>query len=225
MHTKQEAFDKHLNQIDHFKRYPAMLPYIGKNYGVNGQLKILLVAESNYLPEESTIQQNAEIWYSSEQSRLTDEEVDWINCRDLLQCSWSSDGHMIYRELENNLKDYFNKNTNEEKAISNVAYMNGFQRPSPVIGESIKHYLTQTDCFLSAKIISNVISIIDADLVVFVSKLAWDRLNYLLEIDDKVKVDFTCHPGTGGRYWFNKNYSHGRDKFRSILNNYISQKL
>lgn len=43
-HTKE--FDKDLETIDHYLRFPAMRPYIGQSYGKNGDSKILLVGET-----------------------------------------------------------------------------------------------------------------------------------------------------------------------------------
>ena len=213
-HTKE--FDKDLKTIDHYFRFPAMKPYIGENYGKNGHSKILLIGESNYLPKKSMVHKNAEQWYQADQSRLTNDEINWIHCRQLLECNWKSNGHMIYRELESNLKKYF-KTNNDLRAMTNVAYINGFQRPSPETGESIKKFLNKIDYKISSDVLSKVIEIISPDVVIFVSKLTWDRLRWRLKIDKEIKIDFTCHPGTGGRYWHNKNYKNGKKKFNKIL--------
>lgn len=218
MSIHSEEFDNLFNQIEHYHKFPAMRPFIGKHYGLNGSIKLLLIAESNYLPEESTIHQKANFWYNSEQKDLNKEEIKWINCRELCQCDWKPDGHMIYRELNKVLSEYFNTNLRDEKAISNVAFMNGFQRPSPKSGDSIKPYLTDIDKTISAAVISQVISVINPDLVIFVSKLAWDSLRWRLKIEDKnIVLDYTCHPATGGLYWNRKDYKHGKEKLRSIL--------
>lgn len=216
MKTHTKEFDKDLKTIDHYFRFPAMKPYIGVDYGKNGYSKILLVGESNYLPKNSMVHKNAEEWYKADQSKLTNDEINWIHCRQLLECNWKSNGHMIYRELESNLKKYF-KTNNDLRAMTNVAYINGFQRPSPETGESIRKFLNKIDYKISSDVLSKVIEIISPDVVIFVSKLTWDRLGWRLKIDKEIKIDFTCHPGTGGRYWHNKNYKNGKNKFNKIL--------
>ena len=216
MKTHTKEFDKDLKTIDHYFRFPAMKPYIGVDYGKNGYSKILLVGESNYLPKNSMVHKNAEEWYKADQSKLTNDEINWIHCRQLLECNWKSNGHMIYRELESNLKKYF-KTNNDLRAMTNVAYINGFQRPSPETGESIRKFLNKIDYKISSDVLSKVIEIISPDVVIFVSKLTWDRLGWRLKIDKEIIIDFTCHPGTGGRYWHNKNYKNGKNKFNKIL--------
>ncbi len=226
MQTHSQQFDTQLNQLNHFINFPAMRPYIGHNYGLNNNTKILLIAESNYLPEDSVIHKNAEVWYNSSQLDLNTKEINWIHCRQLCENDWKDNGLMLYRELEQNLQMHFKSSVNKERAMTNIAFMNAFQRPSPKMGESIKHYLKESDYKISSDVISQVISIIDPDLVVFVSKLAWDRLKSRLKIENsKLKIDFTCHPASGGRYWHNKQYRNGKEKFNTILNqNIISNK-
>ena len=190
MNIHSKEFDNLLNQIEHYHRFPAMRPFIGKNYGMNKKTKMLFIAESNYLPEKSTIHQKADIWYNSEQKDLDANEINWIHCRQLCECDWKSNGHMMYRELNRVLSEYFDFNLTDERAISNIAFMNGFQRPSPVLGESIKHFLTESDTTISAAVISQVISIINPDLVIFVSKLAWDRLRWRLKVENSGLIFF-----------------------------------
>lgn len=219
MNTTVKNFDNQLQEIEHYQQFPLMMPYLGPKYGSVGKVKVLLIAESNYLPENSEIHKNAEIWYGSNQNQLSRDENGWLNCRQLLECDWKSDGHKIYREINKVLSDFYD---NEERAIENIAFVNGFQRPSPIMGESIKKYLTQQDLDVSVKVLSRIISIIEPDLVVFVSKLAWDKLSQrLLKIHKNVEFEYTCHPATGGRYWNKKGYMHGVNKFRKIFKKYL----
>jgi len=123
---------------------------------------------------------------------------------------------MITRELENRLSKFID-NSNC-RAMTNVVYMNAFQRPAPVTGDSIKNFCKSIDYEISAKTIDEVIKIVDPDLVIFVSKLSWDTLRWKLSKNQGTrKIDFTCHPGTGGRYWHNKEYPHGIEKFNKLL--------
>lgn len=200
------------------------MPYIGNNYGKHKNPKILLIGESNYLPMKSKIHKKAEKWYMSTEQELTSEEIDWIHCRQLLECDWEANGHMIYRELNKNLEEHF-ENKENQRAMTNIAYINGFQRPSPETGESIKNFLTQLDYEKSADVLSQVIKIIKPDVIIFVSKLAWDKLHLKLQFDKNIKLDFTCHHGTGGRYWHNKDYKHGKKKFNRIIKSAIKDKL
>jgi hypothetical protein len=44
-----------LKKIEHFVKYPSMIPYSGQDYELDLHKKLLLIGESNYLPEESEI--------------------------------------------------------------------------------------------------------------------------------------------------------------------------
>jgi len=216
MNESTNFYDDKLTQIEHYQKFPSMLPYIGKNYGINNSRKILLIGESHYLPPKSTISRDSENWYNSKQSDLTTEEIAWINTRNILKGEWKPKGHMIFRELNARMTEFMN--IKNGRAISNVSFLNGFQRPAPETGNSIKHFCKPIDYEVGAKTINDVICVIKPDLVIFVSKLAWDKLNRKVrKTEFKTEYNFVCHPGTGGRYWHNKNYSHGLKKFKSLI--------
>jgi hypothetical protein len=105
--------------------------------------------------------------------------------------------------------------------MSNIIFMNGFQRPAPQTGNSISRFCGEADFKVGAETIDQVIKITNPDLVIFVSKLAWDKLGRRLSKESTVrKLDFTCHPGTGGRYWHKKEYQHGVNKFRELISSH-----
>lgn len=209
-------FDHLLKEIKHYQNYPSLMPFIGENYDTGDSPRILLIAESHYLPGDSVVSRDAETWYNGNYSTLTMEEVRWMHTRNLASCDWKSDGHMIFRELENKMAKYI---TNfNGRAMNSCAYMNGFQRPSPAIGDSIKYFCKEIDFIKSAEVISEVIRVIEPKLIIFVSKFTWDALAWrITKQHPNTKFDFVCHPGTGGRYWHKKGYKHGVNKFLSLI--------
>ncbi|AYN67492.1 hypothetical protein D1013_09015 [Euzebyella marina] len=221
MNKSTEFFDTKLDKIEHYQKFPSMRPFIGENYGKYNSRKIMLVAESHYLPPKSTISQNPENWYNSKQTDLSKEEIAWINTRGILSGDWKPNGHMIFRELNTRMSDFMD--VKEFRAMTNVAFMNGFQRPAPETGDSIKKFCKPIDYKIGAQTINAVINIIEPDLVIFVSKLSWDELRWKIPKSElRVKYDFVCHPGTGGRYWHNKNYEHGMKKFKSLIESEVN---
>ncbi|MBP5286483.1 MAG: hypothetical protein J6Z08_01130 [Elusimicrobiales bacterium] len=44
------SFNSKLLEIEHFKHYPQMIPFVGKNYKETG---LLVIAESHYLPPDN----------------------------------------------------------------------------------------------------------------------------------------------------------------------------
>ncbi len=91
--------DAGLAGIDHFARYPAMLPYVGAAYRGTDHRPTLLLAESHYFPPKSTAHLDAAGWYAGSQAGLTAEEASWVDCRGIVSCSWRSRGHKIFREV------------------------------------------------------------------------------------------------------------------------------
>lgn len=224
MNKSTEIFDNKLNKIEHYQKFPSMLPFIGKNYGKNNSRKIMLIAESHYLPPKSTISKNPENWYNSNQTNLSKEEKAWINTRNILSGDWKPAGHMIFRELNTRMSEFMN--VESFRAMTNVAFMNGFQRPAPETGDSIKNFCKPIDYKIGARTINEVVKIIEPDLVIFVSKLSWDKLRWKIPKSEfEVKYDFVCHPGTGGRYWHSKKYEHGLKKFKKIIENELNKNV
>jgi hypothetical protein len=221
MSTFTTEFDLELGKILHFKNYPAMFPYIGINYGKGNNPKILLIAESHYLPEGSSVSCDEKKWYS-EKMNLKNEEKEWIHTRGVLESDWRSRGHVIFKKLERCLQGYF-KMDGSTRAMTNVCYMNGFQRPSPQKGESISKCLTELDCEISSDTLSKVINIINPDIVIFVSKLSWEKLHSRLKLNTEIAIEYTCHPSTV--YWERASYKHGKQKFNDILKPLFSESI
>jgi hypothetical protein len=208
-------FDPKLQEIDHFRRYPAMLPFVGAAYHGLDHLPTLLVGESNYMPPASTVHLKADRWYAGTQSDLTAEEVMWLDCRGLLSCKWNSPGHNIYREI--------NRCVGEtgvvvpDRGVSAVAFMNAFQRPAAATGRSMKECVTDLDRSKSLDVLADTVRAIVPELVVFTSRFAGAVFGHALQTAfPALRVECVSHPADSF-YWRRKNYAHGRSKFMSIL--------
>lgn len=213
MNKSSIKFDDRLLAIEHYQNFPCMMPYIGKNYGP--KKKIMLIAESHYLPFDSTISQDPRIWYKANQQDLNNTEKAWISTRDILAGDWTPPGHMIFKELNTRMNGIVG--SKNSRPMTNVVVMNAFQRPAPESGESIKNFSCVEDFKVGAKTVQQVIEITEPDLVLFVSKYSWDNIRWKLPKNSNIQYDYVCHPGTGGRYWHNHSYMHGVNKFKNIL--------
>ena len=210
------AFDGELLVIPHYSQYPAMLPFVGPDYVSLEHTRLLLIAESNYLPKTSTIHADPTCWYSSRQSALTSEEIDHINCRGLLQCAWDAYGHRIYSRLNDCIGAFALQDTG--RPISNIAFMNAFQRPA-VSGQSFKGCCCDDDVNVSMSVITSVINVITPDMVIFVSKYAWDKVGRRIESNTKKRLpsvffDSVCHPSGLFASWEKPD---GKRKFMDLL--------
>ena len=77
-----EDYDNDFDSIAFYRNYPQYRPFVGKHFA-GGKSKILLLAESHYLPIGSTAHLLPKNWYENSSAHLTDKERIWINTREL----------------------------------------------------------------------------------------------------------------------------------------------
>ncbi len=211
-------FDSELKLIKHYKKFPSMLPFVGRNYGKLNNKNVLVIAESHYFPPKSTIHLEAEKWYESNLNNLTEEEIYYIDTRKILETEWNTVSDVIFKEINKTLQPFINDS--ELRAMNYVSFMNCFQRPGKT-GESISQSCNSIDVEKSYKTVSFVIKILKPEIVLFYSKFAWDNVGWKIANDEEfknVKFEFSCHPATGGRYWHKKEYKHNANKIINFLN-------
>ena len=218
MHQFQEMTSKYEHPLDakllgipRLASIPAMLPFIGGNYESPLHKKLLLIGESYYFPYESTIHRDPAVWYQTKLSDLNESEVSYLNCRALL----SSLGHPMYQEISRCIAEL--PLEGDSDPISQIAYMNAFFRPAPEHGESILHHAEEVDYQFSHSISEEVINILSPDLVVYLSKYAWNSSGFHVAKNVTGPVfEKTAHP-TSPRHWNVATYPDGREKFMRIL--------
>jgi len=215
-------FDPSLDQIDHLNRFPKMKPFVGENYEASSHKRLLIIGESGYFPDDSTIHKVPEEWYRQEQESLTEEESVYLDWRALLTGEWNQNGHEMYREINRCMKEVID--TSEDRAVSHIAYTNAFYRPASEPGESIKHCCTAIDFEKSIEISSSVIRCLKPQLVVFVSKFTWDSVGWrIAQANPSIKMDFTAH-ASDRRWFYRKGYPHAKPKLISLLNEHYINK-
>lgn len=204
-----KLFDSGLDAIAHYQHYPLMKPFVGQEYA-KSKKKILLIAESFYLPDECTLNKEVQTWYQGNESMLSEYERPWIDCRGLVECEWESAGHFIYRELQSSMQTV-------GLDFNSVSFMNAFQRPACEEGRSFSYDCTNLDVEYAIETINSVQEVIKPDCVIFVAKYPWDTLGAYIQQSVGTSYGFVCHPCTGGRYWHNTEYAHGKSKFLELL--------
>ena len=215
------SFDTLLKEITHYQFFPAMLPFVGKDYVSANHSKLLIFGESFYFPEESTLHKDPSKWYSTNQDSLTEEEVEYINCRGLLECDWGSPGHKMYRELNSCLTEL--NLPSLDRPVSHVCFTNTFMRPARDSGGSFRHCCAERDVVASIDILTRVISTLSPDLVIFTSKYAWDAVGWRVAGQvSATTFDFVSHPADPF-HWNVKSYEQGREKFRSLLRKWATK--
>lgn len=102
-----KRYDERLRQLDHYRSYPEMLPFVGAEYDTASRTRILLIAESHYLPEYSHVHDDALAWYEGSSVALTEEEKGWINTRGVVglgKAGWTR-GQTVFRQIERELSE------------------------------------------------------------------------------------------------------------------------
>lgn len=209
-------YDDKMLEISFFKKYPHMIPFIGKDFD---SYKILILAESYYLPEYSSIHHNDD-WYEESIKSLKNEEINWsspiqIINDDFLHWDKLVSGHTIYNSLKIALEDVI-KNQN---VFENIAFYNFFQRPA-IYTESLN--VTKKDSEIANEVFKQVISILNPNIIYFVSKKAHDHLKLKdLNPDIQNKIIYTPHPATA--WWNKKMKSYGNKTGKEIFKEGLSR--
>lgn len=212
IHHYLREFDNAFDQLPHYQAYPRMRPFIGRLYGQYGP-KILLVAESHYLPEGGSLHLDAQCWYAgSEKNFGTEDEPGWIHTRQIIDKKdgkWSARGHEIYRRLNRALSEvgYLGGGN----LFRYVAFMNGFQRPA-IEGKSLN--VQREDLEVATQTLNGVVDIIEPDCLIFVSSKAKRHLAKHLEVESRG----VPHPACA---WWYRASKHGTGKERFI--HYLSE--
>ncbi|MBO6761829.1 MAG: hypothetical protein JJ909_12780, partial [Roseivirga sp.] len=166
-------YDKQLlNQFEHLHRHPQLLPFIGAEWN-DSRHKLLLVAESHYLPEKYNYQIGYSEWNDlSYLKSLDDNKIfDWTNTRKNVEGVVEKWGHRMHNGLSRSLINVFNYNSKME-AYRNISYYNYFQRPAHEEGGSIKGYTTSDDDDLAFDFYKVIVNVLKPQWVIFLSKPA-----------------------------------------------------
>lgn len=219
----QELYDNALSEIEHYKRMPQMLPWVGENYGKEFK-KVLFVGESHYFPKGSTLHLNSDDWYKLEKVKLSWDEVFYTTTREALLINYKR--NQIWRDTAFIMNKagitYFDENKN---MFDHFAFYNFFQRPAQEEGDQL--YIDENDIVEANTLFLKIIDVIKPQVVIFLSSKAWNSCNKK-NISD-IYFDFTAHPSS---IWWNrkaKKYSFGNNnqpltgckKFEIIIKNKV----
>lgn len=207
-----------LKEIEFYKRFPTMIPFVGENYISKKHKKLLIVGESFYFPNEADIHKSPERWYNSSQDDLSDYELRYINPTSTFE--EKSDPIFICKEINSCVIEASKtcKVQIDKRGIDEIAFCNYFHRPSESEGASIKSFVTELDFVKAKGIFSEVLKVLEPDIVVFFSVFTWDHVG--LEYRNSytnILFDYVCNPGNPQFYWYNTEYPHNSFKFVKIL--------
>lgn len=218
------SYDKQLIDIEHYKKFPQMLPWVGQYYGKKYK-RVLFVGESHYLPPDSTIQLNSQEWYNSTHKKLNNEELEYINTRGALLKNYLRNG--IWKNPAFIMKEKGITLPNESNNIyEQFAFYNFFQRPAQKEGDQL--YINTDDVEVANNVFENVIKILKPKVVLFMSSKSWKNVKG--KNIDNIIYDYVPHPSSN--WWNRKSNSYqfanqkpltGREKFEKIVEQHMAK--
>ena len=179
-----------------------MRPFIGSNYEEAKQhgCALLVIGESHYLPEESTVHRNASSWYNGNHSLLNEKERGWINTPGVVDAAVSgekSKAYIIFKASAQSINEFGPRFPNYWNVFKYIVFYNYFLRPADT-GESIKDIIVQQDESVAQDYFDYMVKTYAPNGIIFLSRYAFEHCS---TSTIKIPIAVTPHPGC---YWWNK---------------------
>ncbi len=188
-----------------------MQPWIGDHYQDDRHKRLLIVGESHYLPEGSTIHHDSDAWYTGSQDDLSDEERKWICTAGNIRGAWNR-AHTIYREIARELSRILDERglTHDDFVFQHIAYCNYFLRPAPVEGGSMAAAVHPRDVATAEEVLNWFIRRHRPELVAVASKAAGRHAEKVLV---RSRIPYLVTYYAGSPFWMTRF----RDDFADFL--------
>lgn len=214
------------SKLPHLKLHPNYLPHIGLNY-LDTRAKTFIIAESHYLPKKYNNKFNSEDWYHNPKTiyKLIGKDKGSFNTR-IVVAIFQNDkplekGHGIF----NNLEKAYEEIGSEIKLFKESVYINYFQRPSEVEGDSIN--IQEIDSKTALENLIVLSEVLKPNKIIFVSSKAYnDFMNHASKAQ-KEKLPYVGsvpHPSASSwwnrkskKYGINGTSVTGKEKFQRIM--------
>ena len=173
-----DTFDEHIEKIDHFIKYPEMMPWVGKEYP-NAKIKILHIGESHYIKKLSKAQLDAKAWYAGKARKDLSDSKSWIATRSIVN-KYVKTGRKRNRKIFHRSGEVFCESglfadTNQMTVYYHLAFMNFFQRPALQGLTYFRKHCESRDCKIANKVFQDIVEIIQPDAVAFTSCFAYGK--------------------------------------------------
>ncbi len=196
-------FDLPLSAIPHYALYPEMMVAVGRHYRA-APVRVLVLGESHYLDQDEP-SNTPERWYEG-RALSNPASARNISTRGVFNnviCGRNpSKSKAIFHSLANALDACDMRMPDARSGLQSIAYMNFFQRPAEETGKSIR--VAPRDVEASARVVPAVCTVLQPQLVVFASRLAWRHAKAEIEpalTASGIQTVFVPHPATS---WWNR---------------------
>ncbi len=217
-----------LNNIDNYKRYKEMLPFVGISWS-SSDIKTLILGESHYIDRDGLTKEQIQDWYNFDSTGFSDYLSGYINTRKVITKAEKIDEYgfqsplTIFYNIKSSLKDNIDFFKSERYPFKFLTFSNYFQRPAFDEGESIIN--SHSDNVIAYKTLLGVVEIIRPKKIIFTSSKAYysflsQRTKEHCEgIFSEIIIDSVPHPSCA---WWNRtspNYGNrtGRQKFIDLM--------
>lgn len=208
MYTNMNKMNFDVN--DFRMRYPEMLPYVGEQYNIaqENDCALLVIGESHYLPDYSTIHKDCAAWYASDHTKLNQEERVWINTRDIicdeLPTNFTNPAHGIWKYGYQKINEWGPKFEDYRTLFPYTVFFNFYLRPANQ-GNTFKELCTPYDNVVSNTNFQYMVEQYKPNGIVFLSRLAFESCGSKNALS--VPVAGTPHPTC--RWWNRKCPKYG----------------
>ncbi len=216
---------------EHYRRFPCMKPWKGPRYEHPRHKKLLVIGESHYLPQTSTLHRDLR-WYSADENQLglvqdNDghwyEERGWICPNAIIGVDLKRDptnrAFIIYREVAFEVNDFLGRpHSDYLDAVHDIAFYNYFQRPA-LARKGLR--VEQQDRDVAAEVLKWNVCDLKPDVIIVASIKAWGNgaAQTLRQVDGPICFRDVPHPARSG--WDKRlgryDEETGRERFRQIL--------
>jgi hypothetical protein len=149
-----------------------MMVAVGVSYRI-APLRILVLGESHYL-DSAEASNHPDFWYERRDLANTLSAAN-INTRNVVDNAINArkprKSKAIFHSLTSALNACGIAAAGARSSLKSIAYMNYFQRPAEESGESIRVH--PRDVVEAASVVAEVVTVLQPQLVVFASRLAW----------------------------------------------------
>lgn len=203
---------------DFQSRFPEMKPFIGSDYerAKEKGCALLVIGESHYLPNSSTIHKDCDVWYAANDSLLTQEEKGWINTSELINDDIINKRfqkeHSIWKNGYQQINKYGPMLPDYIDCFEYTIFYNFYLRPANK-GNSIKELRKHDDDVISNEYFDWMVKTYSPNGILFFSRFAYD--NCWAKNDLHIPVVATPHPGC--RWWNRKSGKYGGRYGRDIV--------
>ena len=218
---RESTYDSSLRDIQHFRLHPELLPFVGTGYST---YKILLIGESHYLPKDTGVMPaDFADWYKTATSAVfSARDREYFTTRTVVSTFLGGDrrgdgGRTMFSRPEAAWQEILG---DPRATFDSFAFFNYFQRPERRHGNSID--ADATDREQAYVIAENIFAVLQPDLIVFLSKRAYNA--YIGEREKHVdhydtRLCRTSHPTCP---WWYRSKKWGKQHFVKEVETYLT---